>query len=62
MNTLTYHDQYSRLYLEILQQGVDVLLAAVPSLACLHPLGGIGRPHVALARVLLEKARVQGDL
>ena len=47
-------------YLEVLQQRVDVLLAAVPVLAGVHPVGGVGRAHVA--GVLLKQARVQGDL
>ena len=49
-------------YLEVLHQRVHVLLAAVPVLASLHPVGGVGWAHVAVAGVLLEQARVQGDL
>ena len=47
-------------YLEVLQQRVDVLLAAVPVLAGVHPVGAVGRAHVA--GVLLKQTRVQGDL
>ena len=49
-------------YLEVLHQRVRVLLAAVPVLASLHPVGGVRWAHVAVAGVLFEQARVQGDL
>ena len=46
-------------YLEVLHQRVHVLLAAVPVLASLHPVGGVGWAHVAVAvaGVLFEQSR-----